>query len=69
MLSLNVSLRNFTLYPGWFKDGSAVNMPYSDRCWKNTQKEGYAETGIKGYHYMYVYDNLKVNVMNFKPAY
>jgi len=56
------------MYPGWFKDGSTVNMPYSDRCCKNAQHKYGAETGIKGYQYKCLSDNFKVLVMNFKPA-
>jgi len=37
MLSLNVALHDLTLYPGWFKDVSTVNMPYSDHCSGNAQ--------------------------------
>jgi hypothetical protein len=64
IFSLNVALHEFTLYPGWFKEGSAVNMPYSDDCFNDAQNKGGAETGIIGYQYNYLSDNFKVIVKN-----
>jgi len=56
------------LYPGWFKNGSAVNMPHSDRCCKNAQDKAGQKPKSKGYQYKRLSDNFKVIVMNFKPV-